>query len=167
MKRSKPSIVVTPSDEVKLRAMARGFKKEKVDEKRGFLLYGPEHTSAVLMFDMFPQSVYLGTATIVRHKMLSSEQYYLTDKSKSAWQGELIKLGLKVLGTRRVRIYIAESESDEGHFILTLGTNEGSFAVAPRVKENDDIRNDERKALKNYLQGETSGLRRYLIFGNI
>jgi len=158
-------LVVTPNKEVIDRALQQGFDSRHIKDK---CYYGKDRTIALMESRLFEPVQYLGTATILRHKLKSYMRYTLTYSGPS-FAGDLIKLALMVLKQRRVRIFIHQKDSDKQFKVLMLGTKEGTVAIAPRVWEGDDhpasILDDITFLLSDYWRYPTSKLVRGVLFG--
>jgi len=159
-------IVVTPTQEAVDRAIDNSF------EKIGDQYFGCTRVIALMGTELFEPIYYLGTVTILKHKLKDDTEYALTPTGP-IYTGEYIKMAMKVLGKRRVRLFIHYKESKNEHVVLMLGTKEGTVAIAPRIWDDGTTPkiphpiNENTKMLSDYWRSPTCKLVRGLIFGTL
>ncbi len=78
------------------------------------------------------ENEYLGVITIRGHK-LRKDTIYAFYPFDINFRGELLKQALRILGKKRVRIFLHGIDE-----VLILGTKRGSIAIAPIMRESND-----------------------------
>lgn len=156
-------IVFTPSKEVERRARALGWK-----DKDNKFLYERSRRVGLCLSIPFSPIFYLGTVSFRTHKMNRNSLYALSRRGP-VFSGELIKDALKILGKKRVRIFLHPSET-RWYSVLLLGTKEGTVALAPKVPyEGGKALTIEEgtKLMKDFWKGVSTKMLRSLVYGEI
>lgn len=122
---------------------------------------------ALLVSRGFHPIKYIGVATIQSHRMKMDEVYYFLS-FECGYSGELIKKTVRILGKKRVGIFIHTSQTSDYH-VLILQTKEGAIAIAPRIgaSENIPYGAQDMKPLKDYFKKPNGKLLRNFCFGRI
>jgi len=156
-------VVVTPTEEVVNRAVSLDWDRS---EK---CWYGRSRTMALLDgSSLFDPIHYLGTATILKHKLKDNKVYALS-RTGPEFSGNLIREALKILDKKRVRIFL-HWHNDKNFYVLMFGTQEGTIAVAPRVMSEENVvykLDDDTELLSDFWRGATSKLVRGMLFGTL
>lgn len=78
---------------------------------------------------------HFGTVTFYRGKIRRDLEYEFYSHGP-IYRGELIKESLKILGKKRVRVFlhVPKTEKNPQYAVLLLGTKEGTIGLAPLVR---------------------------------
>ena len=158
-----PRIVVTPSEDVVERAVRLGYTRPA--EKDPVFMFNESRTSGLCInMPTFQPICYLGTVTILGHKIPSGRDVALTSNGPT-FSGNYIKKALIILGQRRVLLFI--HRDDRNMSVFLIGTRKGTVAIAPMIWNDDGPAGVAETTLRlfNYTKGSTTRLTRALTYG--
>lgn len=153
-------IVTNPSNAVRVSAYCHELLEE--DDLHRFIM-SPEKFVGLCISIPFKSILYMGTTSFYLNK-INKEVYYSYSLTGPWYQGDAIKKSLRILYTKRIRIWIHKSNfEDPNYMVLLLGTKEGTIAIAPKVEKPYF----ETRRLIDIMRKPTNKLKRALTFGGI
>lgn len=153
---------VKPKEEIMERALK--ISEMKIIDARKVFILNPSNVMALLIGIPFKPINYLGTISFNYSKIRSDFFYSL--RPEGPWfRGQYLKEALRILGKKRVHVFLHRKPRDESLFtVLLLGTKEGTIAIAPRHLKPE--LGTERKLIE-VIKRATSRFKRGIVYAGI
>lgn len=156
-------LVVTPSKEVESRARKMDWHLH--DEEAKFMMEAACRVGVVVKIPFRP-IFYLGSTTFKKSK-IRNDCFYFLEPMGPSFAGDLLKQALKVLGKKRVRLFLHVTKDEQRVWPIILGTKAGSVAVAPLIIEGPVDEMDRYYSLSSVMKSPSRRLTRRLLFATL